>query len=56
MHFNAISHGSMNSIFNKKIYNIFLISDPNIDYGCLLETAQWGGFNEHPQYMFVETK
>ena len=37
VHFNAIFHGSMNNIFETKIWNIFffLIYGPNTDCGCL---------------------
>ena len=49
MHFNAIFHGCMNSIFDTKISYIFLIYSPNIDSGCLLEPPHGGGSNKHPK-------
>ena len=46
----AIFHGSMNSIFERNIRNLFLIYGPNIDYGCLL-----GKSNETQSvYIFIE--
>ena len=50
--FNANFHASMNSIYETKICNIFLIYGPNIYYGCLLELPHLGGSNKHPQSMF----
>ena len=49
---NAIFHGSMNTFFQMKIFGTFLIDDPNIDCGCLLEMPQWGSPNKHQQSMF----
>ena len=42
----------MNSIFQKKIGNNFLILGPNKDCGCSLEIPQWGGSNKQSQPMF----
>ena len=53
-HFNAILHGSKNSILETKNCNIFLIYGPNINCGCLLEPSHWGGSNKDPQSMFVK--
>ena len=39
MRINAIFHGSLDSIFETKICNIFLIYSPNIGCGCLFITA-----------------
>ena len=41
MHFNAIFHGSVKSIFETKKCNIILIFVLNIEYGCLSEPPQW---------------
>ena len=34
------------------VYNIFLISAQNIDFGYLLELPRRGSSNEYPQSMF----
>ena len=39
--------------FPEKIFNIFHISDQNIDCGYLLEPPHRGGSNEYPQSMFL---
>ena len=54
VHSNAIFHGSINSISEKKICNIFHINGPKIDCGCLSELPHWGGSNKHTQSMSVE--
>ena len=58
VNFNAIFHGSMNSIFKQKFVMFFLIHMyvPNMDCGCLLEPLHWGSFNKYPQSMYVEKK
>ena len=38
--------------FQRKIFDIFLIFDQNIDYGHTLEPPRRGGSNEYPQSMF----
>ena len=54
MRFNAIFHSSMNSIFETKNYDSFLIYGSNIDCECLLEPPHRGGSNKHPQSIIVE--
>lgn len=54
MHFDGISHGSMNSNFEMTICDTFLIYGPNTFCGCLLELHQCGSFNKHMQSIFVE--
>ena len=41
-----------NENFKIKIFDIFLISAQNIDYGYSLEPPHRGGSNEYPQSMF----
>ena len=40
--------------FSDKNYDIFHISDQNIDLGYSLEPPRWGGSNEYPQSMFEQ--
>ena len=35
-----------------KTWDIFLIYDPNIDSGCLLETPKWAGSYKLPEIKF----
>ena len=39
------------ALFRKKNCGTFLIYDPTVDCGSLLERPQWGGSNKHPQSM-----
>ena len=56
MQLNSIFHGSLNSIFQMNICDIFHIYGPNIDHRCLLESPRWGGSNKYPQSIFWEKK
>lgn len=38
--------------FSEEKDNVFVLSDPNIDYGYSLELHQWGGSHKHPKFMF----
>ena len=54
MHFIAIFHGCMNSIFETKTCNISVLNSLNIDCRYLLEPLQWGGSNKLRQSLFIE--
>ena len=57
MQFNAIYHGSMNSIFHMKICDSFLMYGPNIDLKCSFELPHWNGPNELPKiYILSKNK